>query len=158
MSELSHFDAHGASRMVDVGGKTSRRDGPGERPGPHGTRNAGASPRPPPGQRGCVGSRAAGRHHGREADGRLDPAVPPIRLDAVELHLTFRMQAPSTIEATARVTARTGVEMEALVAVSVAALTIYDMCKAVDRGLQIGRHSTRGKARRTIGPLSPRGE
>jgi cyclic pyranopterin phosphate synthase len=43
------------------------------------------------------------------------------------------------IEATVRVTAKTGVEMEALVAVSVAALTIYDMCKAVDRGMSIER-------------------
>ena len=42
------------------------------------------------------------------------------------------------IEATARVTAKTGVEMEALTAVSVAALTVYDMCKAVDRAIEIG--------------------
>jgi cyclic pyranopterin phosphate synthase len=42
------------------------------------------------------------------------------------------------IEATARTTAKTGVEMEALTAVSVAALTIYDMCKAVDKGMVIG--------------------
>ena len=41
------------------------------------------------------------------------------------------------IEATVRVTARTGVEMEALTAVSVAALTVYDMCKAVDRGMRL---------------------
>jgi cyclic pyranopterin monophosphate synthase len=41
------------------------------------------------------------------------------------------------IEATARIVGKTGVEMEALTAVSVAALTIYDMCKAVDRGMEI---------------------
>ena len=43
------------------------------------------------------------------------------------------------IEVTAKVFARTGVEMEALTAVSVAALTVYDMCKAADRGMSIGR-------------------
>jgi cyclic pyranopterin phosphate synthase len=50
------------------------------------------------------------------------------------------------IEATAKVFARTGVEMEALTAVSVAALTVYDMCKAVDRGMTIERIGLEEKA------------
>jgi cyclic pyranopterin phosphate synthase len=55
-------------------------------------------------------------------------------------------QAQLTIRATVRVTARTGVEMEALTAASVAALTVYDMCKAVDRGMVIGDVSLLHKA------------
>jgi cyclic pyranopterin phosphate synthase len=50
------------------------------------------------------------------------------------------------IESEVRVTARTGVEMEALLAVSVAALTIYDMCKAIDRGMSIERVQLEEKA------------
>jgi cyclic pyranopterin phosphate synthase len=55
----------------------------------------------------------------------------------VDLHFAFEGDTLLRIEATARVFARTGVEMEALTAVSVAALTVYDMCKAVDRGMTI---------------------
>lgn len=54
------------------------------------------------------------------------------------------------ITATCRVTGRTGIEMEAMTAVAIAALTIYDMCKAVDRGMQIGSirltHKSGGKS------------
>lgn len=71
---------------------------------------------------------------------RTDEFIPlchPLGLDAVEVH--FEAEGPSTlrIEAVAQTQARTGVEMEALVAVSVAALTIYDMCKAIDRDMEI---------------------
>jgi cyclic pyranopterin monophosphate synthase len=59
-------------------------------------------------------------------------------------------QARLEIQATVRVTSRTGVEMEALTAASVAALTVYDMCKAVDRGMSIGNlellHKAGGKS------------
>ncbi len=70
--------------------------------------------------------------------GTLIPLCHPIGIDSVELQ--FEIQEPDTIvvESTVRVFARTGVEMEAMTAVSVAALTIYDMCKAVDRAMSIG--------------------
>ena len=61
----------------------------------------------------------------------------PLPLDSVTIEFNFPNDATLGIEATARVTARTGVEMEALTAVSVAALTVYDMCKAIDRGITI---------------------
>jgi cyclic pyranopterin monophosphate synthase len=62
----------------------------------------------------------------------------PVALSSVGLEFRFEAEPPAvTIEATARLTGRTGVEMEALTAVSVAALTIYDMCKAADRGMTI---------------------
>lgn len=58
-------------------------------------------------------------------------------LDGVWLRFAFPDEATVAIEAEARATARTGVEMEALCAVSIAAVTIYDMCKSVDRGMVI---------------------
>ncbi len=67
------------------------------------------------------------------------PLCHPLPLDSVELSFGFPDAGTITLEATARATARTGVEMEALVAVSAAALTIYDMCKSVDRAMVIER-------------------
>jgi cyclic pyranopterin phosphate synthase len=72
----------------------------------------------------------------RTAD--LIPLCHPLPLDAVTVDFSFPDGATLAIEAQVRTTARTGVEMEALTAVCVAALTVYDMCKSVDRGMQIG--------------------
>jgi cyclic pyranopterin phosphate synthase len=69
--------------------------------------------------------------------GELIPLCHPLGLDSVELVLTPVQPDLIQIEASVQVHGRTGVEMEALTAVSVAALTIYDMCKAVDRGMVI---------------------
>ncbi len=66
------------------------------------------------------------------------PLAHPLPLDGVEVEFTPVEELPAIdIEARVRVTARTGVEMEALVAVSAAALTIYDMCKSIDRGMVV---------------------
>ncbi len=67
----------------------------------------------------------------------LIPLCHPLSLDSVQLSFDFPDDSSVRILAEVRVTARTGVEMEALTAVSVAALTIYDMCKSVDRGMTI---------------------
>ena len=64
------------------------------------------------------------------------PLCHPLPLDSVTVTLGFEEQAV-TIEAIVRATARTGVEMEALLAVSAAALSIYDMCKSIDQGMSI---------------------
>ena len=78
---------------------------------------------------------------GIQAAKRCDALIPlchGLPLDAVDIEFRLDEEGSAVlIEATCRVTARTGVEMEALTAVSVAALTIYDMCKAVDRGMMI---------------------
>jgi cyclic pyranopterin phosphate synthase len=68
----------------------------------------------------------------------LIPMCHPLLLTGIDVELTAD-EAGSAIEitATVRTTGKTGVEMEALTAVSVAALTVYDMCKAVDRGMQV---------------------
>ena len=82
---------------------------------------------------------------------QLIPLCHPLPLDqvTVEFRLDYERSAVD-IRGTARTTAKTGVEMEAMTAVSVAALTIYDMCKAVDRGMRIGdirlRRKTGGKS------------
>ncbi len=68
--------------------------------------------------------------------GDLIPLCHPLALDAVDVRLTTEATAIHIV-ATVRCTGRTGVEMEALTAVSVAALTVYDMLKAVDRGIRI---------------------
>lgn len=76
-----------------------------------------------------------------QAAKRTDELIPlchSLPLDSVEIAFSFPDSNTMAIEATAHATARTGVEMEALTAVSVAALTVYDMCKGVDRDIVIG--------------------
>ena len=68
----------------------------------------------------------------------LIPLYHPLALDSVEVQLECdRARSAVDITATCKITARTGVEMEALTAVAVAALTVYDMCKAIDRGMRL---------------------
>ncbi|MBW7957676.1 MAG: cyclic pyranopterin monophosphate synthase MoaC [Deltaproteobacteria bacterium] len=70
--------------------------------------------------------------------GELIPLCHPLNVTSVEVEFEPVMDPPGIdITATARVASRTGVEMEALTAVSVAALTIYDMCKAADKGMEL---------------------
>jgi len=69
--------------------------------------------------------------------GDLIPLCHPLPLESVQISFSFPNENTVAIEATAVITAKTGVEMEALTAVSLAALTIYDMCKAVDKGMVI---------------------
>jgi cyclic pyranopterin phosphate synthase len=81
----------------------------------------------------------------------LIPLCHPLPLSSVQVELACRPEPPAVeITATCRTVGRTGVEMEALCAVSAAALTVYDMCKAVDRGMRITdvrlRHKSGGKS------------
>ena len=70
--------------------------------------------------------------------GELIPLCHPLPMDFVDVRIEVDVeQGRVRLEAEARVTARTGIEMEAMTAVSVAALTIYDMCKAVDREMTL---------------------
>ncbi len=80
-------------------------------------------------------ARIAGIQAAKETS-RLIPLCHPLPLDAVSVDFTFRPDGIS-IKAVVRTTAATGVEMEALTAVSIAALTLYDMCKAVDKTMSI---------------------
>jgi cyclic pyranopterin phosphate synthase len=69
----------------------------------------------------------------------LIPLCHPLPIESVAIDFSFESDQTLRIEATVHIEAKTGVEMEALTAVSVAALTVYDMCKAVDRGITIER-------------------
>ncbi len=138
MGELTHFDEHGASRMVDVSGKE-----PSLRVA-RATALVGMAPstltlivdrRISKGDVLEV-ARIAGIMAAKRT-GELIPLCHPIGLDAIEIGFEPVGEGALRIETTARVVGRTGVEMEALTAASVAALTIYDMCKAFDRRMVI---------------------
>ena len=75
---------------------------------------------------------------GAKQTASLIPLCHPLGLDHVTVDLELDDALPGVRITACTVTGRTGIEMEAMTAVSVAALTIYDMCKAVDRGMQIG--------------------
>ena len=68
----------------------------------------------------------------------LIPLCHPLAIESVVIEFSFPDEQTLSIEATVQVESKTGVEMEALTAVSVAALTVYDMCKSIDRGMTIG--------------------
>jgi cyclic pyranopterin phosphate synthase len=139
MSRLTHLDASGAAAMVDVSEKdiTSRtavaegcvvmlpetltlvRDGNAKKGDVLGVARV-------------AGIMASKRTH------ELIPLCHPLLLSKVALDLTLDEALPGVrVRATVKVSGQTGVEMEALMAVSVACLTIYDMVKAVDRGMRI---------------------
>lgn len=141
MSDLTHFDPEGRARMVDVGakGETVREA----------TARGRVTMKPDTLARIRDGRIAKGDVlavaqvagiMGAKRTPDLIPMCHPLLLSGIDMR--FRLDEPTTsveIEATVRITGRTGVEMEALTAVSVAALTVYDMCKAVDREMVIDR-------------------
>jgi cyclic pyranopterin monophosphate synthase len=138
--ELTHFDEHGQARMVDVSAKKVT------------AREAVA--------RGTVFMQAStlnaivqdeikkgnalevAKIAGIMAAKRTSSVIPlchPIPLTAIDLNFSINQaQSCITIESVVKTSGQTGVEMEALVAVSIAALTVYDMCKAIDRAMRIG--------------------
>ncbi|WP_168211308.1 cyclic pyranopterin monophosphate synthase MoaC [Actinosynnema sp. ALI-1.44] len=136
---LTHLDAAGRARMVDVGGK----------PVTHRVAVASGTVSMKPETLDLITSGgiakgdvlAAARIAGIMAakkTGELIPLCHPLGLDSVSVMLEPAGPGVLGITATASVTGKTGVEMEALTAVSVAALTVYDMCKAVDREMVVG--------------------
>jgi cyclic pyranopterin phosphate synthase len=136
---LTHLDEHGDARMVDVGGKpvTERRAVARAtvRMSPETAAVVAAGDAPKGDVLGTA--RIAGILAAKKT-GELIPLCHPIGLDHVDVDTTIDAAAGTvTIVATAAVTARTGVEMEAMTAASVAALTIYDMVKGVERGVAI---------------------
>jgi cyclic pyranopterin phosphate synthase len=140
MAELSHFDERGASRMVDTSGK------------PETLREARASGlvRMAPATVQLIRDRGLAKGDVLEVarlagilaakrTGELIPLCHPLPITSATVDFSFPTDDSLRIEATVRVLGRTGVEMEALTAVSVAALTVYDMCKSVDRVMTIER-------------------
>lgn len=137
--QLTHQDETGRVRMVDVGGKTETErtaTAAGQlRMAPR-TLDALREGRTPKGDPLQVAQIAGIQAAKRTAD--LIPLCHPLALTQVDVRFELDETLPGVLAtATTRVRARTGVEMEALVAVSVALLTVYDMLKAVDRGMSI---------------------
>jgi cyclic pyranopterin phosphate synthase len=138
MSDFTHFDDEGRAVMVDVGAK----------PATARTATAKCAVVMAPetltmiaegkAKKGDV--LAVARLAGIMAAKRTPDLIPlchPLMLTKVTVDLTPAPPGRIEIEATVKLTGQTGVEMEALTAVSVAALTVYDMCKAVDRAMRI---------------------
>jgi cyclic pyranopterin phosphate synthase len=159
-AKLTHFDDRGQARMVEVGAKpeTAREAvASGE------VRMARATARRISRrtiEKGDV--LAVARLAGIQAVKRAADLIPlchPLRVTGVDLELTCAADRVR-ITATVRAFDRTGVEMEALTAVSVAALTVYDMCKAIDRGMVLGEirldEKRGGKSGTWVRPVRPR--
>ncbi len=136
---FSHLDEHGRARMVDVGDKavtertaTARGDVVMQPETLARIRAGGVA-------KGDVltVARLAGIM-GAKRTPDLIPLCHPLQLSGIEVELALDDDRSAVVvTATCRIAAQTGVEMEALTAVSVAALTVYDMCKAADKGMQI---------------------
>jgi cyclic pyranopterin phosphate synthase len=137
MSKLTHLGSDGSARMVDVGGKpaTARRAVASGRIAM--SAQALAAIREGNAPKGDVlsAARIAGIMAAKRT-GELIPLCHPLGLEAVNIDFTYEESAIRAT-ATASLTGRTGVEMEAMVAVSLALLTIYDMAKAIDKGMTI---------------------
>jgi len=138
MPDLTHFDDSGASRMVDTS----------EKPETLRLARAGGRVRMQPATLTLIRDRALAKGDVLEVarlagimaakrTGELIPLCHPLPLSGVQIDFAFPAPDILAIEATVKVFGRTGVEMEALTAVSVAALTVYDMCKSVDRAMVI---------------------
>jgi cyclic pyranopterin monophosphate synthase len=137
--KLTHFDERGAARMVDVAAK----------PETHRVARAGGSIRMRPETLAIIRSGTAKKGDvlgvariaaimAAKRTSELIPLCHPIPLTSVEVAFELDEAGSRVLcEATVECSGRTGVEMEALTAVQVALLTIYDMCKAVDRGMSM---------------------
>jgi cyclic pyranopterin phosphate synthase len=137
---LSHLDEHGAARMVDVSAKPfTQREAIAEatvsmQPETLALIQQGGIPKGDVFAVARVAGIMAAKH-----TSTLIPMCHPLPITAVEMAIAADGDALVRLTATVRTTGQTGVEMEALTAARVAALTIYDMCKAADRGMVIGQ-------------------
>jgi cyclic pyranopterin phosphate synthase len=132
---LSHYDAQGEARMVDVSEKSAtRREAEAEAFVELSAEVLAALPQNPKGNPLEV-ARFAGIQAGKRTS-ELIPMCHPLPLTYLDVSATL-VEGGVAIRAAAATTANTGVEMEALTAASVAALTVYDMCKALDKGITI---------------------
>jgi cyclic pyranopterin phosphate synthase len=133
--ELSHYDERGAARMVDVGNKpATRREAEASAFVALSPQVLAALPRNPKGDPLEV-ARLAGIMAAKRTD-ELIPLCHSLPLAFVDVEI-MQEEDGLRVRAIAATTAETGVEMEAMTAASVAALTIYDMCKALDKGIVI---------------------
>jgi cyclic pyranopterin phosphate synthase len=139
MAKLSHLDADGKARMVDVSGKDVTKRIAAARGTIFMRAETLSLIMEKKVEKGDVFSvaRVAGIMAAKKTF-ELIPMCHPLNITSVEIELTPQQDPPRVeIEAVVKVTGKTGVEMEAMTAVAVAGLTIYDMCKAVDREMTL---------------------
>lgn len=133
--ELTHYDSAGRIRMVDVSAKpsTARRASASAlvRMSPHALRAAKRNPKGNPLEIARIAGITAAK-----LTSELIPLCHPLLLSHIDVQAAFCKNGVM-LSSSVCSTGATGVEMEALTAVSVAALTVYDMCKAIDRGIEI---------------------
>jgi cyclic pyranopterin phosphate synthase len=138
MAKLTHIDDQGACRMVDVGEKQATRR----------TARASGLVKMQPQTRAAISTGGTSKGNVLEAarlagimaakrTADLIPLCHPLPIDSIEVNLLPEGDDALRIEAQVQTTAKTGVEMEALTAVAAAALTVYDMSKAIDRAMVI---------------------
>ena len=137
MAQLSHFDDTGASRMVNVGNK----------PESERTARASGELQLAPETVTLIRDRQAAKR-----TGELIPLCHPLPISAVQIDFALLDATTIHVEAIVKTIGRTGVEMEALTAVSIAALTIYDMVKSVDRSVLIRNIQLEEKSGGVRGP------
>ena len=149
---LSHVGPDGGARMVDVGGKTDSERSASAEGAVRMTRDAFELVRDNAVAKGDVlgVARLAGIQ-GAKRTAELVPLCHPVSLSFVEVEPVLDESLPGVrVTATARATGKTGVEMEALTAVAVACLTVYDMVKSADRGMTVEEvrliHKSGGKS------------
>ncbi|MBC7782974.1 MAG: cyclic pyranopterin monophosphate synthase MoaC [Burkholderiales bacterium] len=155
MPKLSHIDSKGRAKMVDIGDKLPMRRVAIAEGVVHmsaSTLRAIVANKIAKGEVLAV-ARVAGIMAAKRC-GELIPLCHPLSLDAVTVDFDLPKRRTGIvglrIRATASITAKTGVEMEALTAVSVAALTIYDMCKAIDKAMVIDDVRLVSKTKQTL--------
>ena len=148
MSELSHIDESGDVRMVDVGGKPlSRRKAVARAEVRMAAETARRLRDLPKGDALATAQLAGIMAAKRTSD--LIPLCHPLPLTHVEVSLEVGEESVAIL-ASAETTAQTGVEMEALTAATVAALTVYDMAKAIDKGMRIAEVVLVEKTKETV--------
>ena len=139
MQNLSHFDENGQARMVDVSNKkTTHRvaKATGWIKMNKQTYNVVLRGKVKKGD--VLGVARLAAIIGAKKTSEIIPLCHPLMINSVSIELTLDQELPGiVIEANLKTTGQTGVEMEALSAVSIAALTIYDMCKAIDKSMEI---------------------
>ena len=150
MKDLSHIDSKGNVKMVDVSGKPVSKRVAVASGSIRMAAETAAKLREGTLKKGdaLAAARIAGIM-GAKRTSDLIPLCHPLPIDDIAVKLELKEESVD-IEATVTSTARTGVEMEALTAVSVAALTLYDMCKAVDKGMVIGNVSLKSKTKEEV--------
>jgi cyclic pyranopterin phosphate synthase len=139
MNELNHFDDQGRAQMVDVGGKDpSQRMARARGIVTMAKSTMGRIVSGDIGKGDVLGVARLAGITGAKQTSSLIPLCHPLPLSSINVDFEQLDDSRLLIVATVKVTGKTGVEMEALTAVSIAGLTIYDMCKSIDKQMMIG--------------------